>query len=387
MSAAYDVLIIGGGIVGMSAAIAMSQRHLSVALLDAGTLRVDTHPIDSRVYAINQASQSLLQTLGAWAYLESARVSPYQRMHVWDASNGAHIDFDARMMGVDRLGSIIEESIIKQALKRCISERSVTIIPQCRITEVQANPDEILISDGTTQYLGKLLIIADGAHSATRELLGVSITSWPYHQQAIVTTLQTEKPHLQTAFQVFNPDGPLAFLPLASPYQCSIVWSTTPSKANTLLGLSEDAFAETIATAFSHQLGGCKVLSPRHQFPLHMRHAKQYSGPRWLLMGDAAHTIHPLAGLGLNVGLADLAAWLSLMDADKRPLGSSTAALGRYQRMRKVEVWKMIALMEGLKTIFANPLPPITALRGLGIQACNHLLPLKRFFIEFSRGG
>ena len=385
MRTSFDVIVIGGGIVGLCAAIAMSHRNHAVALIDAGAMIADTDAIDSRVYAINHASQALLQGLGAWERLAVDRISPYQQMHVWDAVNGAHIDFEARNVAMGHLGHIIEESIIKQALLQCVHQENITLIPHCKITELQLRPDEISISDGKTIWLGKLLMVADGANSAMRELLKVPLIHWPYHQQAIVTSLQTEKSHQRTAYQVFNRDGPLAFLPLVDSHQCSIVWSTTALNAKSLMILSDEAFGEAITSAFSAKLGKCQVIGRRHQFPLHMRHVKQYSGARWLLMGDAAHTIHPLAGLGLNLGLADLAAWLGMIDTKKQSLGSR-ATLGAYQRMRKFEVWQMIALMEGLKAIFANPFLPVVALRGIGIQACNHLLPLKRLFVEQAGG-
>lgn len=385
MNACFDVIVIGGGIVGLSAAIAMSQRGCSVALIDAGALTADAASVDSRVYAINNASQSLFQTLGAWEHLDKARLSPYNHMHVWDAVNGAHIDFDARIVGMDRLGTIIEESVIKYALLQQISAQSIALFPHCRIAAVEHTPDAICIDGGSKTWQAKLMIVADGAVSATRQLLGVPVTSWPYHQQAIVTSIHTEKSHQRTAYQVFNSDGPLAFLPLADPHHCSIVWSTTPTRAQQLMSLPDEQFAEQIKDAFATKLGNCKVIGKRHQFPLHMRHAKQYSGPHWLLMGDAAHTIHPLAGLGLNVGLADLNAWMSILGTDKYHTWS-TKRLGAYQRQRKFQVWKMIALMDGLKTIFANPSTPVAVLRGFGLRACNSLSPLKRLFVEQAAG-
>lgn len=381
MTSSFDVIVIGGGIVGLSAAIAMSQRGYSVALIDAGTLTIETTKVDSRVYAINNASQSLFQTLGIWDLLDKARVSPYEHMHVWDAANSAHIDFDARIVGMDRLGTIIEESIIKQALLQHISTTNIALFPDCRITAVQPTADGVCIQTDNKKWQAKLMIVADGAASATRELLGVAVTSWPYHQQAIVTSIHTDKPHLRTAYQVFNPDGPLAFLPLANQHDCSIVWSTTPARAEHLMALSDEQFAEQIRDAFAAKLGNCKVVGKRHQFPLHMRHAKRYSGLGWLLMGDAAHTIHPLAGLGLNVGLADLNAWVQILNTDKENI-CSTKKLGMYQRQRKFQVWQMIALMESLKTIFSNPLSPLTALRGMGLRVCNGTVPLKRLLIE-----
>lgn len=385
MSNSFDVIVVGGGVVGLSAAIAMSQYHFSVGLIDAGLLTATTSEPDPRVYAINRASQSLLQKLEAWDDLDLTRSSPYRHMHVWDAATDAHIDFDARMIADDRLGTIIEECIIKQALLQRLTKQEIKTFSQSRITAISHLPGGIEISDGSKTWQAKLLIIADGAMSATRQLLEVPLTTWSYHQQAIVSLIRTEKPHQATAYQVFNPDGPLAFLPLADPHQCSIVWSTTTSHAKALMTLPDDQFATHLETAFAKKLGHCEVLDKRHQFPLHMRHAKQYTGPHWLLMGDAAHTIHPLAGLGLNIGLADLAAWIKHLDADKTKAWSNKT-LGAYQRERKHAVWQMIALMEGLKTLFANPLPAVATLRGLGLQACNHLLPLKRLFIEQAAG-
>ena len=385
MSNHFDVIVIGGGIVGLSAAIAMRQRKFSVALIDAGMLTTDTSSYDPRVYAINRASQSLLQTLNVWQNLDQTRLSPYQHMHVWDAANGSQIDFDARMVGLDRLGTILEESVIKQALLQHVSAQNITTIPTCRISAVQSTPEAIAISNGAQTWHAKLLIVADGASSAMRQLLGVSLYTWSYHQNAIVTNVQTEHPHQQTAYQVFNADGPLAFLPLANPHHCSIVWSLPPSRAAELLTCSDDDFVQSLSNAFASKLGHCTLIGKRYSYPLQMRHAKQYSGPRWLLMGDAAHTIHPLAGLGLNVGLADVTAWLATIDASKSPAWSNKN-LGAYQRHRKYAVWQMVALMDALKAIFMNPLPPIAAARGLGISVCDRFLPLKRLFIEQAAG-
>lgn len=385
MNPIFDIIIAGGGVIGLSAAIAMRQRGFSVAIVDAGSLTVDTSAPDSRVYALNQASQCLLTEIGIWSEVDKSRVSPYSHMHVWDAVNGAHIDFDARMTGTNKLGVIVEESIIKQAALQQALQLGVEFFPYCRISTVHSNEHGIQLQAESHTWLARLLIVADGAASTTRQLLGVSITSWPYHQHAIVATVTTEKSHQGTAWQVFNPDGPLAFLPLADQHHCSIVWSTSTKHAQHLMSLSDAEFSHQLTQAFAAKLGSCELSGMRHQFPLTMRHAKQYSSSNWLLMGDAAHTIHPLAGLGLNVGLADLTCWLTHLDTNKKHMWSNKI-LGAYQRERKYSVWKTIALMEGLKTVFANPLSPVTILRGLGINACNNLSPLKRLFIEHAAG-
>ena len=384
MTQAYDVIIVGGGIVGLTAALAMAERGFSVAVIDAGSLDGELKATE-RVYAINHASKVLFEQLGVWALIDESRISPYQHMHVWDSTTTKFIDFDSRVIASQELGVILEESAIKKALlQKIVAEQNITCFPGTRARRVLNDSEVVTVSCDDTIWKGRLLMIADGAKSPTRNLLNVPITSWPYHQHALVATVNTEKAHLQTAYQVFNPDGPLAFLPLVDNHQCSIVWSTTRARALTLLSLAEEEFNHELGKASAHKLGNVRLKSSRHQFPLIMRHTQRYVGKNWLLLGDAAHTIHPLAGLGLNVGLADVAAWLSCLAASNQQFTSK--ALGAYQRERKYAVWQIIALMSGLKTLFANPLPPIAALRGFGLELCNRITPLKRLLIEQAAG-
>ncbi|MFT4060035.1 MAG: FAD-dependent oxidoreductase [Legionella sp.] len=386
MSVEFDVLIIGGGIVGLSAALAMAQRNYRVAVIDAGSFSIDMSKPDLRVYAINQVSQNLLTRLGAWQNLDAQRIAPYGQMHVWDAQSGARIDFDSRYVAEAYLGTIIEESILKQALLKRVTELSaITLFPNCCVDEIRTETSSVYLSSQAQVWQGQLLMIADGANSPARQKLKVGVTSWPYHQQAIVATVAVEKAHQQAAYQVFNPDGPLAFLPLANASQCSIVWSTDPEHAKKLMTFTDAEFDEVLTKAFACTLGKVNVLSKRHQFPLQMRHVQQYVGGRWLLLGDAAHTIHPLAGLGLNVGLADIETWLECLDASSGTLVSKKV-LGRYQRERKQAVWQTIALMEGFKRLFSNSFAPVVTLRGLGLDFCNGFMPIKRLFIQYARG-
>lgn len=387
MSQNFDVAVVGGGIVGLCATLAMSLRGYSVALIDAGQMEVNVRNPDARVYAINQASQNLLQDLGAWQLLEFSRLSPYQQIYVWDSISGAHIDFDSRMIASERLGTIIEESTLKKALLHALDlqKTRLTLFSNSKINALHESEESIEISSDDSSWQAKLLMIADGANSPCRQLLNIPTTSWPYHQEAIVALVNTEKSHQQTAYQVFNKDGPLAFLPMIDEKLCSIVWSTTQSKTKELMALDDEDFNKALTKAFAAKLGEAKVVSKRFQFPLVMRHVQQYTGSRWLLLGDAAHTIHPLAGLGLNVGLADLTTWLNCMELGSGQLATKKR-LSSYQRQRKTEVWQTIALMDSLKTLFGNSSSPVIALRSLGLQVFNQVLPIKKLLINRAIG-
>lgn len=379
----FDYLIVGGGPVGLSAAIAVKQRGFSVAVVDKHPLDIEpTNP--GRAYAINQLSQHLLTSLKVWPRLSKDKLSPYEKMFVWDPKGQAEISFDCRERGTSALGFIVEEHLLKEAL---CEEYALNPLPPLEAKTLIEHDDHIILKTNDDQGNEHLLragivFITDGASSSLRQQLKVPLTHWPYHHHATVATIRTEKTHQKTAYQIFTHEGPLAFLPLADPHLCSIVWSATPSFAKHLSTLSNDAFNEALAATFEKKLGACELVSNRRQFPLHMRHVEQYHGKRWILMGDAAHTIHPLAGLGLNLGLADLNTWLEL--TEKTPI--SPSILGAYQRKRKSETWAAISLMELLKTTFTQSTGPLPWLRGLGMNVINQMTPLKRLMMNYACG-
>lgn len=381
-----DVLVIGGGVVGLAAAAGMAARGFKTAVMDAGPLKISSKDNNTRVYAINGASQALLMRLGVWELLDADMISPYRGMHVWDATNHAEIAFDARDAAKAQLGVILKETPLRTALLKRAEALGVQLISNTRVTACVEEATGMCVTDeDSSSWNTKLLMVADGANSSTRELLGVSLTTWPYEHEALVATVQTDKPHQDIAYQVFTPDGPLAFLPLPNPHQCSIVWSQQPARTQALLALEQKDFEAELTQAFENKLGKVKLQSTRFSFPLHMRHVQQYSGAKWLLMGDAAHTIHPLAGLGLNVGLADVTSWLALLD--KQDKGAwSARLLAAYQRERKYEVWSVIALMQGIKTMFGASLAPVSVLRGLGMSVLNRFSSLKRMLVTYASG-
>ncbi|MCX7115117.1 MAG: FAD-dependent oxidoreductase [Gammaproteobacteria bacterium] len=377
-----EVLVLGAGVVGLCAALSMAKRGKRVALLDKGDLSTaqDAAPL-GRVYALNAASLSLLTSLGALEASTADWMTPYERMAVWVANRSAEIDFDSRLIGLSQLGVIASDAGLMQALFNQIKDHElISYYAKVSIHHISEQPDGVQLRDHQSSWRAPLALIADGAQSSFRKQLNLPVTQWSYHQDALITVVETTLPHRHCCYQVFLPDGPLAFLPLSHPHQCAIVWSTSVAQAKHLLALDVAVFNQMLTQQIRGRLGEVKSQGPCTRFPLTMRHTQQYVGKHWLLLGDAAHTIHPMAGLGLNVGLADLQCWLQQVDAGG--LNRLTRALGAYQRERKAQVWQTILMLEGLKTMFSTPLQPLQMLRDIGLHACQKVPILKRLFIH-----
>lgn len=381
-----DIIVVGQGVVGLSAAIAMRDLGFSVINLDANHEFTQNKSTISRIYAINNASIELFKKINVWRHLTKTQISAYNRMHVWEAKYGAEIEFDSRICASDKLGVMLEEADLKQALFKEASTKEILFINNYQVENVIDDENKITVYNSQNEALSaKLLIIADGAKSSLRDKLGVKITTWPYNQNAIIANVSTTKSHNQTAYQVFTEDGPLAFLPQNDNLHCSIVWSVPPEKAKTLINDNEKIFTDKINNVFNNKLGEITLKSERYQFPLQMRHTQQYSGKHWVLMGDAAHTIHPLAGLGLNVGLADLSTWIFELKKNNLTL-TADKALKSYQRQRKHALWQIIALMQTLHVLFTQKTPIIAKITSLGLNILNNLTPLKRLIIQQASG-
>lgn len=389
--AEYDVIVVGAGMVGAALALALGRQSFKVALVDAHEpqLQWPAEGYDIRVSAITRASQQLFESLGAWSLMQAERVSPYRDMHVWDATGDGVIHFDSADIGEPDLGHIIENRVIVKGLHSALAKQD-NITPYWPVKLVHMDRNEkyaqLELEDGR-KLTGRLLVGADGGRSWLRTQAGISVKGWDYDQTALVTYVKTEQFHKETAWQRFLPSGPLAFLPLTDGY-CSIVWSTSADQARRLKELPADDFAHELEVAFESTLGTIETVGPRACFPLRCFETQQYVLPRLALVGDAAHTIHPLAGQGVNLGLADVTALLQVLieaEQQQRDIGSESV-LRRYERWRRADNRSMLLAMDGFKRLFSNNLPVVCWARNLGLKMTNHLPPIKRLIMQQALG-
>ena len=392
-----DLIIVGAGMVGSALALALQNSGLQILLLDGGPLSVkpfdQSAAFEPRVSALSAASQRILERLGAWDGIAARRTSPYGEMQVWDGSGTGQVHFSAASVHAEVLGHIVENRVVQDGLLDALYEADLGLLPGARLEQLRRSGDDWLLTltDGR-ELRAPLVIAADGANSAVRRLAGCATREWDYLHHAIVTSVRCSKPHQQTAWQRFTDDGPLAFLPLAkadnAEHWCSIVWSTTPAEAERLMALDDAAFCHELGKAFEWRLGEVLESDPRHCIPLRQRHAKRYVEPGLALIGDAAHTIHPLAGQGVNLGFLDAAVLAEvLLHALER--GENLAdikVLGRFERRRMPHNLAMMAAMEGFERLFqADPLP-LRWLRNSGLNLVDGANEAKALFVRQALG-
>ena len=387
-----DVAIVGGGMVGLALACGLQGSGLRVAVLEQNTpVPVDDNaPPQLRVSAINAASEKLLTRLGVWSAIVARRASCYHGMEVWEKDSFGRIAFDDRSMGYSHLGHIVENGVIHQALwykaQQCAD---VTLMVPAQLQQVAWGENEAFISlqDGS-MLTARLVVGADGANSWLRNKADIPLTSWDYHHHALVATIRTAEPHQAVARQVFHGDSILAFLPLADPHLCSIVWSMLPEQAQQMQDASEEAFNQALCVAFDNRLGLCSVESERQVYPLTGRYARQFAGHRLALVGDAAHTIHPLAGQGVNLGFMDAAELISelkRLHAQGKDIGQHMY-LRRYERSRKHSAALMLAGMQGFRELFAGENPAKKLLRDIGLKLADTLPGVKPQLLRQAMG-
>lgn len=387
----YDIAIVGGGMVGLALARALGESELRMLVLDRSAPPAQLTEQDRlRVSAISRSSQNILKTLGCWTDELVNQACAYDTMTVWEKAGEGHIHFDAADSGEPDIGHIIPNADIRQALWQSLEQLdNVTLMAPVLMTQAQWHDDHVKIELSQDQHISvRMAIAADGANSWLRQQYGLYVNQRPYQHHALVATIATENDHQQCARQVFLDSGPLAFLPLKDNKRCSIVWSTSPSEASRLSELPVEEFEQELTEQFGGILGALKLDSDRLTFPLVSRHASRYIGNGFALVGDAAHTIHPLAGQGVNLGLLDAASLTQIiLDAlNKRLDYGNEAVLRPYERWRRSENQLMLDAMQTLKTLFTDQPELIKKIRGLGMNLVNQAPPVKQQLIKHAMG-
>ncbi|WP_297201854.1 FAD-dependent 2-octaprenylphenol hydroxylase [uncultured Pluralibacter sp.] len=387
-----DIAIVGGGMVGLAVACGLQGSGLRVAVIEQG----EPQPVDPasapqlRVSAINAASEKLLAKLGVWDDIVALRASRYHGMEVWDRDSFGRIAFDDQSLGFSHLGHIIENGVIHRALwQKAQQLKDVTLLAPAELQQVAWGENEVFLTlkDGN-MLTAKLVVGADGANSWLRNKADIPMTSWDYRHHALVATIRTAEPHGGVARQAFHGEGILAFLPLSDPHQCSIVWSLSPQQAELMQQADAADFNQALNVAFDNRLGLCELESERRVFPLTGRYARQFAAHRLALVGDAAHTIHPLAGQGVNLGFMDAAELIHevrRLHAQGKDFGQHLY-LRRYERSRKHSAALMLAGMQGFRELFAGSNPAKKLLRDIGLKLADTLPGVKPQLIRQAMG-
>jgi 2-polyprenylphenol 6-hydroxylase len=392
----YDIVINGGGIAGLAMASSIKHSGLSILLLEGHefpnheTDKIrSAHDVRSRVSALNRASMSFIDSLDAWQYITEHRVGEFESIRVWDSKGNAVVDFNAADVHSDSLGVIIENDNLTYALRRSLEKTSVVLKENHKLKHlVRADDGNWHCQlDSGEDYAAKIVIAADGANSFIRNHLQWDTREWDYPHDAIVATIETHLPHHNIARQAFLTSGPIAFLPIkgGEGNLVSIVWSVTRIKVPSLLAMSDDEFCKQLSQEVLFELGEVKHVTSRFSFPLRQRHTSDYFKDNVVLIADAAHTIHPLAGQGINLGLQDVRV---LAEEIKRTHSElSEEGFMRYQRRRKLDNMTMMGAMECFVHLFDTDNLYVAWMRNTGMRFFSKNKSLKKAFIKRAMGG
>ena len=390
MNEKFDVVIVGGGMVGAAVACSLGGSLLKVAVIENSPPApyAPDQPHDMRVSALSIASKNILETVGAWEGVVNRRFCPFRRMRVWETAGDT--EFCSDDINYPELGYIVENRVTQLALlERLQAFDNIELICPVsikKINYVAGKPGEVELEDGRI-LSANVLVAADGGQSRVRQTVGLGVTSWDYKQHALVIYIETAYGQQDITWQRFLPSGPQAFLPLTGHYG-SIVWYNSPDEVNRLKTLSFEALKDELVAAFPDCLGQVNNVLGVASFPLKRQHAQNYVKPGVVLVGDAAHMINPLAGQGVNIGLLDAAALGEvLLEAAKEglELGSLTV-LKRYEKMRRNENLKMMTVMDIFYQVFSNEVLPLKLIRNLGLGLAERILPAKNKVMRSAMG-
>lgn len=387
-----DVIIVGGGLVGSILALGLAeQTQLSITLLEAKPELPgwSLEQSEDRVIALALSSQRILSHLNLWQSIAEKRVSPFQKMEVWEEKTGAALTFASENVGEPVLGYIVENNLIQQTVLQAVLQHpAISYQAPVTLKTLNLQSEKVTIATDQGDFCAKLALGADGANSWLALKAGLNSPVQPYAAMGLVATVTTEKAHEKTARQIFLAKGPLAFLPLKEPNRSSIVWSLPVEEAKRLLNLDAATFLAELTSAFENRLGAVTEVGKRYVFPLAHHEVEHYITERIALVGDAAHTMHPLAGQGANLGLLDAASLIDVLKAAQtaqRDIGLP-ATLRRYERWRKADNAFLLTGVDQLKQLFSSPLPLVASARSLGLNLVNRTPALKNQFNRYAIG-
>lgn len=384
-----DVAIIGGGMIGLTTAVALDRFGISTCVIDRLDPAAATDKsFDGRVSSIAHASKNLFSAAGLWPSL-AAHSAPILDIRVSDGPSRLFLHFAHEDVGDAPFGYMIENRHIRRALiDAAMSAADIEFHAPAAIAEIDRDANRVTLTlENGRRISAALLIGADGRNSRVREEASIPIYEWHYDQTGIVTTIEHEVPHHGVAQERFLAAGPFAVLPMTG-NRSSLVWTESPAAAHAAVALGDAAFTAEIRRRVGDHLGELCAVGPRWTYPLALHHAHRYTDTRLALIGDAAHGVHPIAGQGLNMGLRDVAALVEILVKARRlglDIGAATI-LDDYARWRRVDNTTLIAVTDSLNRLFSNDIGPVRLARSLGLGIVNRIPPLKRFFIEHARG-
>lgn len=381
-----DIAIVGAGMVGAATACLLAAEGLNVRVIET---RLPEHyapdqPLDLRVSAISQASVALLDKAGAWSHLQQMRLCPYRRLETWEL-DGFATRFDSADLGLPQLGYIIENRLVQLALLRRMEDfPNIQTHTPAAVQSLRQSADQaVLTLDDGTELQARWVLACDGAESHTRRLAGIGVSRFEYRQHCMLINIDTDFEQEDITWQQFTPSGPRAFLPLPGRHG-SLVWYDSPARIRALAAMGNEALAAEVRRHFPARLGGFQVTG-KGSFPLVRRHANYYHAGRVVLLGDAAHTINPLAGQGVNLGFKDVACWAELLGKAGTAWHDISLA-SRYERRRRPDNLLMQSGMDLFYGVFSNDIGPLRLTRNLALTLADKAGPLKEMALRYALG-
>jgi len=390
---AFDVLIVGGGMVGASLAVALRSLPLKVGLIEAVEFESSDQPsYDDRTVALSYGSKRIFETLGVWSRIEASGATPIHRIHISDRGRFGFARLSHVDAGVDALGWVVENRALGRALKDALAGcPGLAFFCPAVMDSVEYGADSAQVRIRRGEQLetltARLVVAADGGRSLVREQAGIETRRRDYHQTALVTNVTPERPHANVAYERFTDSGPLALLPMRD-NRCAVVWSLSPERAEAMLQLEGVAFLAALQERFGQRLGRFLKAGHRAAYPLARTEVMETIRHRLALIGNAAHTVHPVAGQGFNLGLRDVATLAQVLSEAQRAGQDpgDLAVLQRYAQWRRRDVWATSSFTNGLVRIFSNDLPPLSIARNLGLVTVDLFPPAKRALLRLSMG-